>query len=154
MFWFCSNFKWFTNEKEINLWQNWTKFYWVDILQLKWLDIYENFIWESFKNRIIFLYTILKLQNLLKVILACMNKLHMILKCVLYTTPYYRCYIYYLQGHRKCYTGKWLLLGSEKQQLVTYIPFAVQKSSFELTAMFLGISDPKYPLTLLYWPTM
>ena len=41
-------------------------------------------------------------------------------------------------------------LGSEKQQLVTYIPFAVQKSSFELTAMFLGISDPKYPLTLLY----
>ena len=34
--------------------------------------------------------------------------------------------------------------------LVLYIPFEVQKSSFELTAMFVGMSDPKYPLTLLY----
>ena len=34
--------------------------------------------------------------------------------------------------------------------LLIYIPFEVQKSSFELTARFVGMSDPKYPLTLLY----
>ena len=37
-----------------------TQFYWVDILQFKWLDIYESFIWEYF------LCAVSKLQNLLK----------------------------------------------------------------------------------------
>ena len=65
-FWFCSKFKWITNKKGIHLWQNWTNFYLVDILQFKWLDIYEKLIWESFKNLIIFLYTMLNSRTYYK----------------------------------------------------------------------------------------
>ena len=106
----------------------------------------------SFKNN--FLCTILKLHNLLK----CHFSLHKrwisfmwfwSVYCIQHPIIDVTSIIYKdIENVIKASDFFW---GQKNNSLLLiHIPFTVQKSSFELTVMFVGMSDPKYPLTLLY----